>query len=84
MAKQRQLRVKKWITNGEVNPKAKTQDEILESCGNLLDASCSHDILGEVMFKATNGKHYVVTVEAVIAEANPEYVKDCIARREEY
>ena len=82
MSKQRQLRVKKWISTGELVAELKTQEAILEACGRLLDASCSSEILGEVLFQATDGKYYVITVEALIGKANPEYVKDCIARRE--
>lgn len=72
------LRVKKWICTGELSA-CKTEKEIIEQCGRLLDRNCSGEILGEVLFKATNGKYYVVTVEAVIEEANPEYVKDALA-----
>lgn len=78
-----QFRVKRWLRSGELNSNCTTQDEILESCGDLLDSACSHDILGEVLFEATDGKVYVVTVEAVIAEANPEYVKDVLKEIEE-
>lgn len=77
------LKVKRWLRNGEVDPNCTTQDEIIASCGNLLDHACSHDILGEVLFEATDGKVYVVTVEAVIAEANPTYVRDVLKEIEE-
>ena len=30
------------------------------------------------MFQATNGKYYTVTVEAMITQANPEWVKDVL------
>jgi hypothetical protein len=76
----KKLQVKKWINCGEINPDAMTQDEILESCGNLLDHSCSHDIVGEAMFLATDGKYYVITVEAMITKANPAYAKDFLKR----
>jgi hypothetical protein len=72
------LRVKKWIRTGELD-KNKAQKEILEDCGRLLDEAYSHEILGEVLFLATDGKYYVITVEALIQEANPEYVKDVIS-----
>lgn len=79
----KKLRVKKWIYSGELNPRVKDKDGILEQCGNLLDSACSHEILGEVLFQATDNKYYVVTVEAVIGRANPEYVKDYIKHEKE-
>ena len=36
----------------------------------------SHEIIGQVLFKATNGKHYTITVEAIISEANKEFAQD--------
>jgi hypothetical protein len=83
MAKHKQLRVKKWLSTGELVAELKTQGSILEACGRLLDTSCSHEILGEVLFQATDGKYYVITTEAVIGKANPEYVKDCLQRIKE-
>lgn len=68
--------VKKWIATGELNEKNRKQADILDECGRLLDKSCSSEILGEVLFKGTDGKYYCICVEAIISEANPEYVKD--------
>jgi hypothetical protein len=73
MAKNKGLRVKKWLSVGELSGMPKTQAEILEQCGNALDHCCSHDILGDVVFKATDGKFYTVTVEAVISECDASY-----------
>lgn len=79
MAKSKKLRVKRWIATGELQVTGReTQDEILEHCGRLLDKSCSYEILGEVLFQATDGKYYTVTVEAVVGRANPEWVKEVI------
>jgi len=83
MATQKKLKVKKWILSGELNSKNRTKDSILNNCGRLLDDSCSHVILGEVLFQATDNKFYTITVEAVIGLANPEYAKDCIERMKE-
>lgn len=78
------LKVKRWLRTGEIDPNCATEeDEIIACCGHLLDRACSHDILGELMFEADNGKIYVVTVEAMIAEANPEYAKDVLQEIEE-
>ena len=75
------LTVKKWIAVGELDEKEIDQDSILDTAGRLLDRAYSHEILGEVLFEATNGKHYVVTIEACIEEANPEYVKETLSER---
>lgn len=83
MSTKKPIRVKKWISSGELNSRNRTQASILDDCGRLLDESCSHEILGEVLFQATNGKHYVITVEAMIQEASTEYVKDMLSRKEE-
>ena len=60
----------------------KEQPGILDNCGNLLDSSCSSDILGEVVFEGEDGKFYVITVEAVIAEGNPDYIKSVLEEEE--
>jgi hypothetical protein len=72
------IKVKRWLKAGELDPTIFEQDDILENCGNLLDASCSHEILGDVMFEGTDGKFYTITVEAVISEANPDFVKEAL------
>jgi hypothetical protein len=76
MSTKKPIRVKHWIRSGELNPRNRTQASVMEECGRLLDKNCTTDILGDVLIQATDGKHYVITVEAVIQEANPEYVKD--------
>jgi hypothetical protein len=80
MTKSKPLTVKKWILTGELN-QCKKQESILEQCGRLLDKNGVYDILGDVLFQATNGKYYTVTVEAVIAQANPEFVKEVLAEK---
>jgi hypothetical protein len=84
MSTKKPIRVKKWIRSGELNPRNRTQASILYECGGLLDSACSHEILGgDVLFEGTDGKHYVITVEAVIGRANPEYVKDILLEDKE-
>ena len=73
-----QVTVKKWIKSGELNEDCVTQEDVLSNCGRLLVDSCSHEILGEVLFEGTDGKYYVITTEAMIQEANPEYVKEAL------
>jgi hypothetical protein len=74
-----ELKPVEWIESGELNTKEiENQDDILGQCGRLLDGACSHDIIGPVLFKADDGKHYCVTVEAVIGEASEEWVKEAL------
>jgi hypothetical protein len=74
--------VKEWIESGELNPKNKRMNAILEDCAGLMDGSCACDILGGgILFKATNGKYYTITIEAVVGEASPEFVKDVLTER---
>jgi hypothetical protein len=74
----RSIKVKKWIRSGELNRRNRTQASILKQCGRALDKNNACDILGDVLYQATNGKYYVINVEAVIEEANPEYVTDVL------
>lgn len=83
MSTKEPIRVKKWIRHGELNPHNHKQASILEECGRLLDSACTSEILGEVLFEGTDGKHYVITVEALIQEANPEYVKQILIENAE-
>jgi len=72
------IKVAKWISCGELEERTRTQADILSQCGRLLDAACSHEIVGTVLFKATDGRYYTVTVEATIGEANPNFVKNLL------
>lgn len=69
------MKITKWIRDGELSTPCGTTEELLERAGNLLDRMESHDMLGDILFVGEDGKTYVVTVEAVISEANPDYVK---------
>jgi len=77
--------IKRFIRDGHLSksPDVKDTRELLERAGYLLDKSCSHDICGEILFEGSDGNFYCLTVEAVIAEANPEYVKEVMAEEEE-
>lgn len=74
-------KIKRWVESGEIG-EVKTIDEILEKAGRCLDAACSHDICGPILFQAEDDKWYVLTVEGVIGEAAPEYVSDCLEENE--
>jgi hypothetical protein len=78
----RYLTVKEWITSGELNPKHKKLASIIEDCAGLMDASCAADILGGgILFKATDGKYYTITVEAIVSEASDWFVKDTLKEK---
>lgn len=75
------MKVKNWIRDGNEGFEEQGFDDtedILCAAGRLLDAASSHEIVGEVLFEGEDGKFYVGTVEFVIAEADPEYVKEVL------
>jgi hypothetical protein len=75
------LTVKRWLRDGGDGQfaGASTQSDILAIAARCLDKAYSHEILGEVAFEATDGKTYVMTVEAVLDEASPEYVEELLS-----
>ena len=75
------IKVKRFISKGELDGLEQDTDDILESCANALDGCESHEILGTVLFEGNDGKFYTVTVEAVIGEADPEFVKETLAEQ---
>lgn len=80
------LRIVKWIRDGNEGFKAQkieTQSELLEAAGRLLDKSYSGDIVGDCVFKASDGKHYVGTVEFVLSECSPDYLADLLQEDED-
>ena len=77
------LVVKEMIASGELEENSKDSEDIINQCGTLLDRSCSHDIVGKVLFKATNGRYYTVHVEAIIKPADKELVSQVLEEIEE-
>jgi len=79
------MKIVKWLRDGDglscdgIN----TSEGLLECAGNALDNACAYDIMGEVLFLADDGRYYVGTVEFMICEANPTYVKDVLDNPEE-
>jgi hypothetical protein len=73
------VKIAKWIRDGHYALSAngiEDTDDLLAAAGRALDKACSHDIVGECLFEGDDGKTYVGTVEFVINEANPEYVRE--------
>lgn len=80
------MKIKKWFQDGNEGFEAQGLDsteDVLCAAGRLMDDSCTHDIVGPVLFQAKNGKYYTGTVEFVIKEADPEDVKDLLEGLEE-
>lgn len=72
------IKIAKWIVKGELSGDEKDSDDIIESCCDLLDDANTTEIIGPCVFKGTDGKHYCVTVEAVISEAAEDFVNDLL------
>lgn len=77
------MKIKKWIISGQLEDDSKTTEEVLDNAGDLMDDSCSHEILGENLFLGEDGNYYQVTVEAVINKISKKYAKEIIAESEE-
>jgi hypothetical protein len=71
-------KIRRFVRCGEVDTKSVgTTDDLLEQAGDLLDGASAYEILGgDVLFEAEDGVMYVMTVEALIDVADPDYVKD--------
>ena len=78
--KNEKIVVEKVYEEGELAlEKGMKVGQIISQLGELLDDSNASDISGGgILFKATNGKFYTITVEALISEANPDFVKEAL------
>ena len=79
------MKIVKWIadSHGDVSTSGVITDhDLVDIASRVLDKHCSHDIMGEIVFEADDGKVYVGSTEFVIMEANPEYVKDVREQQE--
>jgi len=77
------LKIKKWICSGKFSVKNKqTIGDVIEEAGYLLDGVEASEIVGKVLFKASDGKYYTATVEVLVYEAHPQFVKDILAEEE--
>jgi hypothetical protein len=71
------LRINGYLATGELtaDPPPATFNELYEAAGNLLDRVESHDILGNIVFLAEDGKWYQLSTEAVVMELSDEDVE---------
>ena len=75
--------VKEWIEAGELDPANAEMEDVIEDCANLMDRCEATEILGGgILFKGTDDKYYTITIEAVVGEASPEFVKETLAEKE--
>ena len=75
------MKIKRWIRDGNEGFEKQGFDDtedILCAAGRLLDDACSHETVGEVLSEGEDGKFYTGTVEFVIAEADPDYVREVL------
>ena len=73
------LEIKRWISSGEFDADDISHvGHVYEQAGNLLDHACASEIFGTVLFEGANGKYYTISVEGVLGEASPEWVKELL------
>lgn len=71
--------IKKWLIDPEFNKdECKTTNDLLNIAGRRLDKAYACDIVGDCVFEGEDGKNYVGTVEFVIEEADPDYIKSLL------
>jgi len=77
---EKKIKVLEWYETGELQSDLEDEDDILDGCGRALEKAYAHEILGGSvpMFKGTDGKIYVVTVNATISEAEPDFAEEAI------
>lgn len=85
MPKPEPIKIAFFVNEGEFD----TEDigctkQLLADAGAKLDHACSHEICGTPLFKGTNGKWYVGSVEFVVNPVNPEYLVEELADKEHY
>lgn len=72
------MNIKRFISTGELYKPEELEDtdDLLVQAGRALDKSCTPDILGCVAFEGEDGKLYIINVDAVITEVDPEFIRD--------
>jgi len=63
------------LSEGELTDPV-TEDDLLQQAGRLLDKAYAHEILGDVLYVTDDGQWKVATVEVVLGEAHPSYLRD--------
>lgn len=77
------MKIKRFISSGDLDvANVKDTKDLIKQAAYALDRAYAADILGDdaVLFEGEDGKIYCMTVEAVIDEANPDYVEEVLTR----
>lgn len=76
------MKIKRFISSGELDvADVKDTKGLIEQAAYALDRAYAADILGgDVLFEGNDGKIYVMSVEAIIDEANPDHVQNVLDR----
>lgn len=75
------LKIKKWLYKGEFSGQAETIGDVIYEAGVMLDKCEAHEIVGQNLFQAADGKWYTATVEVMIGEVSPRYVKQLLEEK---
>jgi len=79
------MKIEKWIISpfGRGSRQPEDTDEMIEFAGRCMDKACVHDIVGDCVFKAEDGKTYVGTIEFVLSECNPDYLENLLGEQDD-
>lgn len=70
------MKITKWIRTGTHDmADIHDTDVLMDTAGRAMDKAYTHEIMGEVVFEAEDGKTYVGIVTFTLDEINPEYLK---------
>lgn len=70
------LKIKRFLRSGDLSEPESIKDnhDLLETFSDVLDAIQTQDVLGEIIFEATDGKTYVMLLEPSFHEISPDYL----------
>lgn len=72
---EKSLGITKWYRTGETSGECNNLRDLLDEMGNLLNSACAADIFGDVLFQTEDGVDRIASVEGVISQVNPEYLR---------
>lgn len=75
------LKIVEWISTGNISEEPVNVRNLLDLAGECLDAAYSSEIFGEVVFRCEDNQIYMLAVEGVIGEINPEYLQQVLEEK---
>ena len=75
----RNLHIVEWLSGGTKHLDQEgfwTVQELLHDCGRIMDKHCVGEILGPVVFKAADGRHYIAELVTRIGLADPHEIEE--------